>query len=306
MTFDLTDSLSDDILFAMEDQQNSRAVDATKGCVVSSDSVEIDEVNYYALPEWSSGDGFSVLQEFTNNLHSPLAREELKRVLSGGRGVFRRFKDVIKSYPEVEHKWHVYKNAKMRQRLHEWYAMLRESWGLEQLEYSEDENIDETEELVRNDFIFNRYESSRDKDFIYHGAELIKEEYKSQYPFEVGDAVAFMWQNISSFTDSDKKSGFVCYTQTDEFAGCLLFSNCPASAKKTVAITDFFVLQNYRGLGIGQELLGKSLDELKSRGIQWVLIFNAVIPESMESLLARFRFDKLGSAYLVDLLKDNA
>ena len=113
MTFDLTDSLSDDILFAMEDQQNSRAVDATKGCVVSSDSVEIDEVNYYALPEWSSGDGFSVLQEFTNNLHSPLAREELKRVLSGGRGVFRRFKDVIKSYPEVEHKWHVYKNAKM-------------------------------------------------------------------------------------------------------------------------------------------------------------------------------------------------
>ena len=93
MTFELTDSLADDILFAMEDQQTARVVDAEHGTVVSSESVNVDEVNFYALPVWSSGDGYSVLQEFTNNLHAPLAREELRRVLTGGRGVFRKFKE---------------------------------------------------------------------------------------------------------------------------------------------------------------------------------------------------------------------
>ena len=305
MTFELTDSLADDILFAMEDQQNARVVDAEHGTVVSSESVKVDEVNFYALPVWSSGDGYSVLQEFTNNLHAPLAREELRRVLTGGRGVFRKFKDVIKSYPEVERKWHFFKNARMKKRLNEWYGSLRESWGLEQLEYSEDECIDETEELVRSDFIFNTYNSDRDRNCISHGCELIREEYRSQYPFEVGDAVGFLWQRLSSFADSDQKSGFVCYTQSEEFTGCLLFSYYSSSSKKTAVITDFFVVQNYRGLGIGKELLGKCLDELRSHGIQWVLVFNAVITDAMESLLNQNGFTKLGSGYLADLLKDS-
>ncbi len=305
MTFDLTDSLVDDILFAMEDQQKTSAVDASRGAVVSSESLVVDEVNYYALPVWSSGDGYSVLQEFTNNLHSPLAREELRRVLTGGRGVFRKFKDVIKSYPEVERKWHFFKNARMKKRLNEWYGSLRESWGLEQLEYSEDECIDETEELVRSDFVFNTYDSGRDRNGISHGCELIKEEYRKQFPFEVGDAVGFLWQRLSSFADFNQKSGFVCYTQSEEFAGCLLYSSCLSSSKKTAVVTDFFVVQNYRGLGIGKELLGKTLDGLKDRGIQWVLVFNAVITDAMESLLIQNGFKKLGSGYLADLLKDS-
>ena len=304
MTFELTDSLADDILFAMEDQQNALAVDAAGGSVVSAESVSIDEVNFYALPEWSSGDGYSVLQEFTNNLHAPLARDELKRVLTGGRGVFRKFKDVIKSYPEVERKWHFFKNARMRKRLNEWYGALRDSWGLEQLEDSEGECLDETEELVRSDFVFNKYDFQKEGNCISGVCELIKEEYRSQYPFEVGDALAFMWQNVSLSAGSDRKSGFVCHTQTQEFAGCLLFSSYPSSAKKTVALTDFFVLKEYRGLGIGRELLERCLDDLRDRGIQWILVFNTVIPESMELLLARFGFTKLGSGYLADLSKD--
>ncbi len=305
MTFELTDSLADDILFAMEDQQNLKAVDAANGVVVAAESITVDEVNYYALPVWSSGDGYSVLQEFTNNLHAPLAREELRRVLTGGRGVFRKFKDVIKSYPEVERKWHFFKNARMKKRLNEWYGSLRESWGLEQLEYSEDECIDETEELVRNDFVFNMYNSGRDRNCISHGCELIKEEYRNQFPLEVGDAVGFLWQRLSSFADFDQKSGFVCYTQSEEFAGCLLFSSCSSSSKKAAVVTDFFVVQDYRGLGIGKELLAKCLDNLKDRGIQWVLVFNAVITDAMESLLIQNGFTRLGSGYLADLLKDS-
>ena len=82
-------------------------------------------------------------------------------------------------------------------------------------------------------------------------------------------------------------------------------SLCPANARKTVCITDFFVLQNYRGLGIGRELFSTCLESLKKHGIQWVLIANTIIPETMEPLLIQFGFKKLGSGFVADLCTED-
>lgn len=311
MTFELADSLIDEILYSMEDQDAELVVDAEEGCVlpVDGESVSYDDLNedsddrYYDLPEWTSGDGFELLRDFTNNLHSPLAREDLKRALNGGRGVFRRFKDAIKSYPEVERKFFVFKENRMKARVVEWYNGLRESWGMEKLEFSGSDALEETEELVLNDFIFHEYDPAKDGDDIGRGCDFVAEEYARQFSLDLGDAVAGMWRNLSGAWGRGEKFGYVCHSHDDEFTGCLLFSFCPPTARRAVALTDFFVLQDYRGLGIGEELLSKCLSMLKDLGIKWVLISNTIVPEPMDRLLERFGFDRLGSGYLADLAK---
>lgn len=298
MIFNLTDDLADSILHSMEDQTCRWMVDAENNSLVPEQNC-IDEEKFYSLPEWTSSDGFELLESFTNKLHSPLARTELKDVLVSGRGVFRNFKNVLKAYPEVERKFHFYKDDVMKKRLTEWYNSLRESWGLEKLESVSD--MEEMDELVQNDFVFREYDSNLDWNDITLAEGLLLEEIKKQYYGEIGDAFAELWKIFSSYDEPFSKHGFVCRTQTEEFTGCILTSLCPKNAKKTVCITDFFVLQNYRGLGIGRELFSACLESLKKNGIQWVLIANTIIPESMEPLLIQLGFKKLGSGFMADL-----
>ena len=93
----------------MENQDVEYAVDAAEGQLVISDSdghVPDDE-QYYSLPEWGPSDGFELREDFVNNLHSPLAREELQSAMHSGRGVFKNFRNVLKSYPEIDKRWHI-------------------------------------------------------------------------------------------------------------------------------------------------------------------------------------------------------
>lgn len=309
MTFELTDSIKNDIIFAMEDQNSQSVFNAAENRVVSvlkntdgqEKSLKADEELLYSLPGWTSDDGFNLMEAFSENCRSPLARNELKKCLQSRRGVFRNFKNILKAYPDVEKRWSVFKTKIMLSKINRWYNDLREVWGLE---FLEEDSADETEELVRNDFEFKEYDSDRDKECVDRAVEIMSDEYKSSFEDEIGIAIAEMWRYQSAFVKSENKSGFVCYSHLKEFLGCILFSSCLSSAKKTAVLTDFFVFQNYRGLGIGRELFQKCLEKAKSNGIQWVLFSNTIIPESMEHLLSKFSFEKLGSGYIVDLLKD--
>jgi ribosomal protein S18 acetylase RimI-like enzyme len=297
MFFELTDSLVDDIIFAMEDQNSQNFVDSNRAKVV--DSSENDD--FYPLPAWSSEDGFNLMESFVENCHSPLARSELKLCLESRRGVFRNFKDVLKSYPEVEKKWFLYKKKIMASKINEWYNDLRESWGLEKIEQSD--FGEETEELVQDDFEFREYDSVRDGEFVRRGIEKLAEEYENQFEGEIGTALRELNFRASGFSADENKYGFVCYSQTEDFLGCILVALCPPNAKKTVVITDFFVNQDFRGLGIGKQLLSECFSSLKNRGIQWILAANSVIQKPMESLFTQFSFEKLGSGYIADLFK---
>ena len=129
MTFELTDELVDSIISALENQEKKFAVDAESNSLIEKTNfVECDEDSLYELPEWSSKDGFSIMEEFVNELRSPIARNDLLTVLRSGRGVFRGFKNVIKSYPEVEKKWHYFKNKKLISYVNQWYNSLRETY----------------------------------------------------------------------------------------------------------------------------------------------------------------------------------
>ena len=98
MTFTLTESLVDEIITALENQEQQFLVDAAQNKLVqkTGDFKEDDEL-FYALPEWDSAAGFKLREDFVTKLNSPLAHEALQEVLHSGRGVFKNFRNVIKA-----------------------------------------------------------------------------------------------------------------------------------------------------------------------------------------------------------------
>ena len=69
MTFRLTDILIDQILFYMENQGETALVSARGGKIVPvvDDEPELDDENYYSLPDWTSADGFELMENFVEN-----------------------------------------------------------------------------------------------------------------------------------------------------------------------------------------------------------------------------------------------
>ena len=301
MAFELTKSLIDDIIFSMEDQNAEFVFDAESACLVPLDSLDESESenleendNIYPLPDWSSDDGFEIMEKFAESVRIPKIQHELQQVLSNGRGVFRNFKNVLKMYPEVERRWFLFKNDRMKRRVIEWYNSLRESWGLEKLEEEYTDVSQETDELLLDDFVFSEYASKDDASDLESGLETLVDG-----DSELDAGQLFLLKHHSNISEQDKKSGFVCRSQSGDFAGCLLISNCPPDSRETVIITDFFVVENYRGLGIGKMLLTKSLASLTDRGIRFCFASGMLVPETFRLTFEQYGFKKNGPGFIL-------
>lgn len=302
MVFELNDALKNAIVNAMENQEKKFLVDAAQSVLVERDSVcgalpngEADEDRYYELPDWDSADGFSLMEEFVNDLHSPLAYNELQAVLHSGKGVFRGFKDVLKSYPLVERRWHYFKSKRLLVYVQGWYNSLRETWGLERL----DSQTEELSDLLEEDFIFREYDSAQDRNSVL---QCIDSSAKSDYcemPENFTSAVNSIWK--AQFENNANQSGFVCTSLEEDFVGCVLFSPLPQNATTAVLLTGLFVENEYRGLGIAKELFSMALSSLAAKGVQWVFIANTFLPDSIQGMLNRSGFKKIGSAYAANL-----
>ena len=300
MNFELTDLLIDDIISAMENQDVEYAVDAKECQLVISDSDGHlpDDERYYILPEWGPSDGFELRESFVNNLHSPLAREELQSALHSGRGVFKNFRNVLKNYPEIDKRWHIFKHRFMSARINEWYNSLREIWGLEKL----DQLPEMDESLVHDDFSFKEYDSVNDKKIILLNitADACDDD---TLPAEVNGALYRLWRTQFEGNNAENQTGYICSSLSDEFAGCITASPVSENQEKIVMITSLFVPENFRGLGIGTELIEMCITRLQNYGNKWVLIPNTIAPDILQPLLIRTGFRKINSGYILSFEK---
>ncbi len=294
----------------MENQSEESVLDAKKQKIISlevdSDQT-IDEENIYALPVWTSKDGFNLLEDFVSTIRIKSIYDELREVLSNGRGVFRNFKNVLKKYPKIEKRFRLFKNKEMREFIFDWYNTLRESWGLEK----QSQDFEDYDELTQEDFIFRGYDFQKDRDCVAEMAGVVADEIKAFYTGELGLAVSQLWtqhfnNSFNSGNSPKSVNGYVCRTLSDEFAGCLLFSFCPSFAKETVVLTACFVDQNYRGLGIVRELFSQCIPYLKERGVHRFIIEQSAVPFYLEPLLTRCGFEKTGSVYIADFSQREA
>jgi hypothetical protein len=298
MIFDLTDELADAIQSALENQDQKFLVDAKSDCLVTvQPSFTEDKENYYTLPDWDSAAGFKLREDFVNVLHAPLARENLQDALHSGKGVFRNFKDVIKSYPEVEKLWHSWKNRKMRTYIDSWYNDLRELWGLELLDQTPEDNDD----LVHDDFTFQKYDPVRDRDCIFSSFDAASGTLASSFPDEINEAVSELWRRQFEDGNSAGQAGFICHSLSGEFAGCITAAPVSNRTQKIVLLTCFFVPETFRGLGIGSELFSLCLSDCQKRGKEWILIANTIVPDTIQPLLFRTGFEKTGSGFAAKL-----
>lgn len=302
MVFALTEKLESEILQALENQEQKFLVDAQNSVLVSSEKISADEYSFFALPEWNSSDGFNLMEDFVSALHSPIAKDELQRILHSGRGVFRNFKDTLKKYPEVEKLWHGFKNRKMRLYINGWYNQLREIWGLEKL----DHEPEETGDLIQDDFNFESYSSSNQEEVLLNLKYAASGEIENSATPELDEVLFDLWIQQFESGGPQNQTGIVCHSNSDEFAGCITAK--PASGNKNsrgtdkiVILTSFYVLEKFRGLGIGSELMELFMNALRDRKKKWVLLTNTIVPDSLMPLLTRNGFKRIGSGFVAEL-----
>ncbi|MBO5730864.1 MAG: GNAT family N-acetyltransferase, partial [Treponema sp.] len=83
--------------------------------------------------------------------------------------------------------------------------------------------------------------------------------------------------------------------------GCIEAILYPSYVKETVLLTSFFVLEQYRGLGMGKKLLEQAVLQLQEKGIRWIILADLVIPAFLQSCLARIGFVSSGGGYILDM-----
>ena len=311
--FPLSEPVISEIIFAMENQTEEFVLvaSAQKGVSVvpfsslsyDSDSAQdsgIRPEDIYSLPKWFSSDGFNLLESFAKSLCSSPVRDELLGVLSNGRGVFKNFKNVLKNHPDIERDFHRFKERKMRSRVEEWYASLRENWSQEKSADGDTLSLC----LISDGFSFSRYDRKAESGYVESELRIFSEkkedELKAAYPGDAGVLLADFWNIRSSraLGEIGGADGFVCRTASDDFVGCLLFSSGPADARESATLTTCFVKDGFHGLGIAERLFETCVSFMRGHGIRTFFVADFFMSESLEKVLFGLGFEKIHSFYV--------
>ena len=301
MQFELTDALIDEILFSMEDQNGEFCLDTVEGVVVGGvDGPDISRDDddgeggerYISLPEWDSASGFRLMEHFITQLRNPMVREELSSALGRGRGVFRAFKDTLGRYPEAEKLWFSFKEREMKLEIIRWYNGLREEWGLEKVGMEPEE----TEDLVLEDFRFRPF---RREDLALVGElhRLCLEEHKRNAA-EAGRSPSVQ-VNADGVLELPFEKAMIAETGGGEFAGYI----AGILQDSIFRIQRLEVMAEYRGLGVGETLLGQFLDSLDPNEVMYVLFDLPSRTEGFSRVLSRESFRPYMVRYCLNLWK---
>ena len=295
-------------MFSMENQAQILSFDALEGICVDMDEIDddyesvIDDERYYDLPEWTSAQGFHVMEQFTARVHNPLLRQALLNALGQRKGVFRRYKEVLRTAPTVEREWYQFKDQQMKAAVYEWYNDLRRLWGLEKISFEEETDT----QLLPEDFTFQI--QKRDvldaellRDFIRKTDSPVKDD-NTFISFDAKGALArsrFFGQKHS--TTQDNAVYITAYTENG------LCGVCPVIAfpfNENFCIPFLRVLPEYRGLGLGKELLQRTC--IYAKPLADALIFaDFCTPPHFSALLEREGFERIGLLYVKDLSESN-
>lgn len=316
MHFELTDAVVDDILFYMENQNGNFVFDSVTNEVVPTDEFnefadfeniddpeftekkETDEERFYKLPEWTSVDGFRLMEHFTGSLKNPPAKQALQKVLNGGKGVFRGFKNVLSGFPEVEKLWFSYKDDEMKKVVLDWFNTLHDGWQLSKLGTEPEEN----EELVLDDFVIRKSDFS-DEDSIDKASTDLKAELLSTFQdVEKAQSYTELWYRQSIPAEKTKPYFMIAETATGDFAGVLQINPISENLRHSANLAMLYVNPSFRGLGVGRTLLERGLQQVKESGIKWVFSANMLLPDNFISVLLRNGFEKNGSGYILNLV----
>ena len=260
----LTRELADQIVFGMENQAEVFYLDLDTQTVVPdpSDLAGADTERYIRLPPWRSVDGYNLMARFVASLRNPMYRERLRTILASGRGAFRQFKDVIGEREDIERLWLAFKQREMRRIVAGWANDLRELWGLERQELSEDE---ETFPLIASDFVISDGDEAQ-RDLV---KALDRKAFAENYESDSEPLVDLLYDyhraGIPNPGDPDSVV-LVAQTPGQEIAGFVWAVTLRRGEIVVTVVAQLYVLPEYRGMGLARALLREHLLRCHDRG----------------------------------------
>lgn len=285
-------------MFALEDQNTTYVLELHSGRLEDITSFQDDEIpaGYVELPQWEPANGFRMMERFVAVVRNSALQRQLRSVLFSGKGVFKNFKNLLKSHPQGEKQWFSFREEEMTRYITQWYNQLREVYGLEQL----GEEPEDNEELLQDDFILREYDAAKDEEKRILAINNFMSEQEAQWPGELGLVLSSLWQEKKAKGEQNHILSLMAETVGGDFAGCIEATLYPSYVKETVLLTSFFVLEQYRGLGMGKKLLEQAVQQLQKKGIRWIILADLIIPVFLQTCLARVGFVSSGGGYILD------
>jgi len=284
--FDLSEKVVEQMVFAMEDQENASVVDLDSGEVLPAKG--LFGPGYEKPPIWSSREGFKLMEDFLASVRQPSARRELSAALARGHGVFKAFKAALTDHVELERAFRDFKIRAMRRSIVDWYDGLREARGLERL----GPEPEDTDELLLSDLdirIINLEDARGYFEVLIDDAE---DESLENLP---GPVAAFESGRLRS--DIAAASDGLCAIADDGEGGVLglaLGLRTIVGERGFGRIVFLMVKREFRRMGLGTALLGSLTTAFGDDGISLVMLDSALLPSEFGESLAALGFNTYG------------
>ncbi len=296
--FTLTEDIVESLIFAMENQNEDSFVDVPTGAVVSlsgsgDDAVADEGADLVAPPEWSSGDGFRLMESYARTVSDPQARLSLVGALSRGRGVFRAFKDSLAPYPELERRWYEYKTAAMGRRVEEWYDRLRVARGLERL----GPEPEETADLLAGDYTIRREGRA-----AWEGCKALflrgLEEALGRYPEALVEYEYTMNEREIEAGGPDDLCLYLAEAGPDGLAGMAAVRRVFVAERSFGKLVYLYVSPEHRNLGLGRLLLERAREDSEAEGIIRFIVDMPFLPDGFGRSLQGFGYEAFGTRWI--------
>lgn len=287
----LTEFLLDTIIFAMEDQSGTYYLDLLTGDVVSDkdrlllewedEKENSNDERYLDIPDWQPSDGFLVMEKFANQVRNPIYKGKLEEALQAGKGVFRRFKDVIGEQPSLERDWFSFKDGQLKREVYSWYKDHDGSLQLLDLDFEPEEL---TDDILQEDFVIGR---SADEfplqEILALQASLLEEMQKGSEMQQ--KALLLLDPRLPTLQETTQF--LYARTREGELAGFIAYETVEVH---TVEILFFGNKQEYRGMGLFRFLFDHFCRQVARKGYSTVIVSLAGEALSLDKL-----FSSLGS-----------
>ena len=243
----LSEELLDSIIFAMEDQVTFHYIDLKDGTVlqeeeksyIMDEDEDVSDDRFLPIPDWTPSDGFRLMEKFTAKVRNQSLQQQLYEVLQSGKGVFRKFKDVLSQEPIIERKWFSFKDEQLKRVVVSWY---RKQEGALDLEHLPEEYEEFFEDILLEDFTYDMYEgpATDEIDEIIHAT--LHEMSEGSEEDKIGSLL------LTRRLESEQPEHYLLARANDgTLAAILIYTPL---TEEVVQVPFFTVAKQYRGMGL--------------------------------------------------------
>ena len=298
--FELDDKIVEAIIFAMENQESESFVDVETGELVSragdinkEGSFGAEEpARFEPIPEWTSQDGFRLMEQFAQTIGHPVVRTDLLGALARGRGVFRAFKNALDAHPEAEKKWYEYKSRAMKARIVDWYEKLRDARGLERLGLEPED----TDDLLLSDFQIQRYDAESWGIFA-DCLRICREDALSRFPQAfVEYEFALLDREIAE--NGDEFSIYSAECEPGSYAGVAMVRTLTVADRTFSKLVFLYVDPARRRIGLGHRLAEFARERAVRAGIRYFILDIPFLWEEFGTSLQKLGYAPFGTRWI--------